>query len=77
MNWLKALTAIAQALPDLVALLRFLAERSKEIDFRALEKRSLEIREAQKNLELDLIKVVNDEDRAALARRLSELERRK
>lgn len=76
MNWLKALTAIAQALPDLVALLRFLAERSKEIDFRALEKRSHEIRESQKQIELDLLKVVNDEERASIARRLAQLERK-
>lgn len=75
MGTVQSILKILSGLSELLALLRILAERAKEIDARSVAKHTAEVREAQRRLEADILRVKSDEERAVLARRLSQLER--
>ena len=76
MGWLEAIKAALIAVPEIVGAFRDLIGEIREARAAAENIRLQEVRDAQRQLQIEVMRVTHDEERARLARRISELERR-
>jgi ABC-type transport system involved in cytochrome bd biosynthesis fused ATPase/permease subunit len=76
MGWAEALKAAIIAIPKVLDAIERLGDTIAEAMKAAENRRQAEVREAQNRLEIEVMRVQHDEERARLARRISELERK-
>ncbi len=76
MGWAEAIKAAIIAVPEIVGLIRDLKDEFARLSVEIRNKKIQEVRDAQNQLEAELRKVQNDEERMAFARRIADLERR-
>jgi hypothetical protein len=75
-GWWEVIKAAIVAIPKLVDEFRALRESFEKAALAAENRKLQEVRDAQSALQVEIQRVVDDAERARLARRISELERR-
>lgn len=75
MGWLEVIKAALISIPKLLDEFKALREEIARAAEAAENRRQQEIRDAQNKLQIEVMRIQNDEERARLLRRISELER--
>jgi len=76
MGWLEVIKAAIVSIPKLLDEFRALRVAIEKSVAAAENRRQQEVRDAQNKLQIEVQRVTHDEERARLARRISELERK-
>lgn len=75
MGWLEVIKAALISIPKLLDEFKALRKEIARAAEAAENRRQQEIRDAQNKLQIEVMRIQNDEERARLLRRISELER--